>query len=284
MNRFLLLLLFSTISCISLFAQSNVDWASLKFSNDSTFQKHQYQIKTNDENTIYGELLKLKNDQLIIRTNELGELSLDLSNIYSIIPHGDISKPPEMKMTGRNHYLLSPSPYGLDKAEFNFQNSEIFFLSGWYGITDNFTLGGGFTLLPGTKFDDQFFYLLPKFSIDLAPNIKASVQYTQLFYNGETEASLITLTTGFGSSDKHISIGYSTSLQYGEANAINLGGVLRVQKKFALITDSYFFQGDLESNIIGLGGRIIGASSSFDLGFLTSEGVSFPWFNYTVRF
>lgn len=283
MIRIILTTLLTFIINISLQAQNNIDWASLKFSNDSLAQKYIYQIKTNDGSKLFGELVRLRNTTLTVRTIEFGEVNIDIKNLESIIDQEHSEALINNTTVGRNHYLISPSPYGLDKGEFNFQNSEIFLLSGWYGITDNFTLGGGFSAFPGTSFDDQVFYIIPKISLNLAPKVTTSIQYTQLFVQGITELSLLSFSTGFGNADKHFSIGYSTSLQFGSANAINLGGAYKVGRKFAFIADSYFF-GDAEASMIGLGGRIIGASSSFDFGFLTVEEVSIPWLNYTVRF
>ncbi len=287
MYKFLLTLLLTFIFTIPTFSQNKIDWTNLKFKNDSTGQNVEYKITIEDGTTIYGILQRLTSEQLFIETNELGILALDIDRIKSINPRDSESNEIETDrpMVGVNHYLIAPSPYSLEQDEFNLQFSEIFLFSSWYGISDNFTLGGGFTLIPAIDFSDQLFYLIPKVSFDLSPGIRASAQLTHLIAEGES-TSLLSITTGFGKPDSHFSIGYTTSLSDNVGGAINSGIVLRATKKLGFLFDGYFFTDESDENLIGFGLRFIGRSSSFDFGFLSVPGSgvgSVPWINYTIR-
>ncbi len=285
MHKFILTTSLALLFSIPSFSQSNIDWTSLKFKNDSTNQREEYKITIEDGTIIYGVLERLTTTQLFVETNELGTLALAVSRIVSIEPRNAELIEEGRSMVGVNHYLIAPSPYGLEQDEFNLQFSEVFLFSGWYGLSDNFTLGGGFTLIPAIDFSDQLFYLIPKMSFDLAPGIRASAQLTYLTTNGES-TSLLSLTAGFGKPDSHFSIGYSSSLTDNVGGAINSGFVLRVSEKFGVLADGYFFTEETDENLIGFGARFIGRSSSFDFGFLTipDSGVgAIPWINYTIR-
>lgn len=267
-------------------SQSKMDWSDLKFKNDSTEQSQEYQITLTDGTIMYGQLQRLTSNVLYVDTGEFGVLSFAIEKIQSIHLRGEDPQKFDRDMVGVNHYLIAPSPFSLEQNEFNLQLSEIFFLSGWFGITDNFTIGGGFTLFPGIDLKEQLFYIIPKVSVDLAPGITASAQLTQVHLDGEG-TSLLSVTTGFGKPDSHISFGYSTSLSDNVGGAINIGTILRLTNKFGILGDGYFFTTESDANLFAFGGRFIGKSSSFDFGFVgvpDSEIGAIPWFNYTVRF
>ncbi|MEQ9403122.1 MAG: hypothetical protein RIM99_06035 [Cyclobacteriaceae bacterium] len=281
MPRLILFLLTLTLF-IPASSQSTIDWESLKFRNDTTDQSIEYKITIDDGTIIYGELLRLTSDQLIVETQQFGELRLDIDKIKAISNRGDAEDGERYNMAGVNHYMLAPTPYGIKKNEFNAQVSEVFLISGWYGFTDNFSLGGGSTVLPGLG-DNQVRYLIPKFSFELAEYVQASILFTNIFVSGES-SSLLSMSLGIGKPDNHFSFGYSTPLSEDDGGAINLGGIARFSNKFALLGDTFIFTEADEVNLFTIGCRFIGESSSFDFGFVSLDGVSIPWVNYTIRF
>ncbi|MEP2026681.1 MAG: hypothetical protein ABJH98_12435 [Reichenbachiella sp.] len=277
----------------NLYAQSVSDIGKLMVKNDSTTQKFIYEATTKSGNILLGEITKVTADSIQFSTNELGVINLGLNQIKSINIYDSVRKEGERYMVGANHYLVAPiSPYGLEKGEVNLQNSEIFLLSAWYGISKYFTIGGGFSVLPTIELSDQLFYLIPKFNYPITPLLNVSVQYTQLFLSETGNNSLLSFSTAFGKIDKHISFGYTTPLFADgdevafDAALLSIGGTYRLGNKFALLLDINLPTQDADVGIYGFGTRYIGNSSSFDFGFITNseiEGVPLPWFNYTLR-
>ena len=222
-----LLLLLLTLLFFTGNAQQNVDWNQIKFKNDSTEQSQVYHIKTADGNTVVGEIVRLDATHLFVETSDLGTIQILRDRIETISINGEETAKKYNRMVGANHYLITPSPYGLEKNEVNLQISEIFLFSSWFGLSDNFTIGGGFTMFPGIDFSDQLFYIIPKLSFELGPKVHSAVQVTRFSAGGEG-VTLLSATTGFGEPDKHISIGYTTVLdEDGVGSAINGGLILR---------------------------------------------------------
>lgn len=296
MNKSLITLATFALFSFSAMGQDGIDWKSIKIKNDSSDQSYYYQIETKGGNIVVGEIIKITSTSISILANELGVLDFELANIKRINLY-DATNPigtQRRKMVGVNHYLIAPSsPYSLDKGEINFQNSEIFIVSGWYGVTKNFTIGAGMSIVPGIPFSDQLYFITPKLSAELAPKITASIQYAQVFAPGISNTSLLSGSIGFGRSDKNFSIGYSTPLSVDgdgtafEAALLTFGSVFRVGNKFALLMDINIPTFDSDFGLIGFGGRFIGHTSSFDFGFVSfagqETGFPFPWFNYTLR-
>jgi hypothetical protein len=240
---------------------------------------------------LIGEVVKISSSKVSVFTKDLGQVDLFMANVVSIVrydPELEIIDLGERKMVGVNHYLIAPStPYGLEKGQFNLQNSEIFLVSAWYGIAENFSLGGGFSLVPGITLAEQVFAIVPKFHIEVAPKVNLSAQYAYIF-QPDGGISLLSFSAGFGRVDNHISIGYTTPLSDDlEESLVNIGGVFRTGNKFAMLLDINIPAGEAELAVFGVGGRFIGVTSSFDFGFLMASegegGVPFPWFNYTIR-
>lgn len=275
------------------FAQTDVDIKDVKVKNDSTTEVFLYRITTMSGNNIVGEILKTTADSVTVSSSDIGVVKLSLKQIDTIEIYDAKKDSSRRKMVGVNHYLIAPStPYGLDKGEINLQNSEIFLMSAWFGLSDNFTLGGGFSIIPFVDFSDQLFYIVPKFNFPITPKLNASIQYTQFISSGIDNTSLLSFSAAFGESDKHVSFGYTTPVFADgedvafEAALYNIGAVLRTGNKFAFLLDFNIPSVSTDDGLYGFGGRYIGRSSSFDFGFLTvsgSDGFPFPWFNYTLR-
>jgi len=294
MLKSIIIVLFLCLFSDCLFAQTNIDWSQVKFKNDSVEATHIYRVSTLSGNVIVGELIKIKGDKLFVDAGDLGIIQVDLAKLATIQPKDKSEKPTQTRMVGGNHYLITPSTYGLEKGEVNLQNSEIFFLSAHYGITDNFTLSGGFSIIPGVPFGDQLFYLIPKFNFALAPKVRMSVQYTQIFQSDIDNTGLLSTGISYGSIEKHIMLGYTLPVFVaGEGNDItngglNIGGIMPIRRKVSLMLDSLFPIGENASGgLVGPGIRVKGKSSAFDFGFLIPtigpEGFPLPWFNYTLR-
>lgn len=87
--------------------------------------------------------------------------------------------------------LFAPTGRPLRKGDGYFSDYELLFPGVAYGVTDNVTLSGGFSVIPGLGLTEQLFYVSPKLGFDLGE--RASVAVGGLFAGaGETATSTTT--------------------------------------------------------------------------------------------
>ena len=300
----LLALIVLIVSTNLLHAQNDHAFKDLKFKTTDGIEQYIYEVKTSSESIFIGELLNIKGDKLILLTKEIGKIELKISNIKTILPFDPSNENASVednntdgalkyhqlngdRMVGSTHYFISTSAHTLEKGEGELQVAYIFFLSGTYGITENLSITGGTSILPLVSIGEQFFYLIPKVSFKIAPGVQLGGQAIFLTAFGEN-LTLASLATTLGTEEKNINFGLSYGYNDGELVRIpilNISGVLKISKSFALMTDNLILTDvNSEGDIFSFGCRIMTGSSAFDIGVFSIGGYSLPYFNYTLRF
>ncbi len=295
MNKYLIAFLILLTSSQMLYAQSDIDWSSLKFKTDSTSNEIVYKITIKGGTVIYGVLDRISKGKLEVSTKGLGSQTIDIKDIDSIGLEGETSR---RAMVGGYHYLISSSPYGVKKKEINIQSSEIVFISAWYGITDRISVSLGTVL----SFDGDGLVVSfkSKYNYPISKKINVAVQYNQ-YFDGVYNLSYGSAMLGYGDIENNISVGYTKGLRLNgfdifdyALNTMNISGVKRISKRFALLMDNYIANDIFtDTNILlyGIGARVMGRSSSFDFGVYGatgsddgSDGFGLVWVNYTLKF
>lgn len=288
-------------------AQNDEIFKNLKFKTQNSEETYEYLVQTLSGSQIKGELIGIKYGKLEVLSKDLGTVQVDLKDIKQIDPingsegpsleyqrnqQANSSTSDDKHIVGSNHYFISPSSFGPRKGEGQFQVTYLFFLSGSYGITDNISISGGISILPGIGLDEQLFYIIPKVSFPITPKIKVGAQLTY-FTIFDENLGLLSLTSTFGEEDKNLTVGLSYGLINGELvhlPLLNIAGVIRVSKRLALITDNYIGTGDISDVgglVYSLGIRILSGQSAFDLGLWSvgdENSIVIPYLNYTLRF
>ncbi|MDW7681105.1 MAG: hypothetical protein SCK70_11105 [bacterium] len=124
-------------------------------------------ITTFDQSINFGRIISIAEDQIIFKT-EYGLLKIPLSKIKEIqtVPISRIKKGdywfPNPNST---RLFFAPSARLLKKGDGYFSSYYLFLMGVAYGLTDNITIGGGVSLLPGVDPQDQIFFLTPKVAI-----------------------------------------------------------------------------------------------------------------------
>jgi hypothetical protein len=209
-----------------------------------------------------------------------------------------------LRPSGRdpNYSRLMYAPTGrpLRKGDGYFSDYELLFPGVAYGITDNVSLAGGFSVIPGLGFDEQLFYISPKLGFELGD--RASVAVGGLFAgagggDGDGGSATIGFAVGtFGSPRKSLTLGIGigdTSEEYSDAVPIVMvGGNATVSRHVALVGETWLFLNDdfrLSEQPFGVAVRLFGDRLSADVGVilvgeLLEEGFPLPWLSVTYHF
>jgi hypothetical protein len=256
-------------------------------------------IETRDGNEFVGKIISEDSEKIYFFTENFGEISILKKDIKSRekvniqqIRDGKIWFP----NTQSSRYFWSPNGYGLRKGEGYYQNIWVLWNQFAYGVTDNFSLGGG--IIPLFLFDGAPtpVFFTPKFSFPVEKdkfNIGAGALVGTIL--GETDASfgiLYGLTT-FGTPDNNVSIGMGYGFAGGEwasSPMVNFNGIFRLSDRWYFITENYYVNTNGEGfGLLTLGGRWIIKKAALDFGLVVPVQpdigfIAIPWLGFTVPF
>ena len=155
MNRTLSLLLFLFSLCVS---------------TPNLAQEYTQEIKTYTGDTFRGSILEVPEDSTIILSRSLGKISLESELIKSVrtinLKRLTSDSLWQLNPSQTNHFV-GGTAYNLEKGE-SYQNSWLFFFNQFfYGVSDYFSIGGGF--FPGSLLgaDVLPIWITPKVSVPL---------------------------------------------------------------------------------------------------------------------
>jgi hypothetical protein len=196
--------------------------------------------------------------------------------------------------------LFAPTARPLKKGDGYFSDHELLFPGVAYGLTDNVSLAGGFSVIPGLGLGEQVLYISPKVGFNLGHG--ASVALGALIAGqagGERddESLSIGFAVGtFGGPKRSVTLGLGlgdTSSAFSDAVPIVMGGgTATLSRHVALVGETWMFLNDdfrLAEQPFGVGLRLFGDRLSADVGVVVSgelldEGFPIPWLSVTYHF
>lgn len=246
-----------------------------------------------------------------IRTDNLGEIIITADKIDRIEKNdeGFYNKGVYwFPNPNYSRYLFAPSAFPLSKGEGYYQNAYLFINSASVGVTDHFTMGGGFLLNPTFRYWGAAF-LTPKVSFPSQSNVTFSVGAIVLgayfpnfgLFNPDREVSTFLGGIGygnvtFGNKEKNGSIGLGWGFANGNIGSrptINLSYMTRVGRRVGLVTENWVFipgQGASAVGILSGGVRFFGEKLSADVGLLVPAVkdigifIAYPYVDFVVKF
>ncbi len=257
-------------------------------------------VKLRDGSTVVGRITAVSSDSIRLRLNQ-GEVALARSGV------SEVRQVPAALMRNGQYWfenphstrlLFSSTAFPLEKGTGYYGNTWLFIHTFATGLTDRFTLGGGATTIPGLALKDNVFMLLPKYTLISRPRAQfalgALVGFLPFSDDFDDEASTAGLLYGvgtFGNRESNVSIGAA----WGYANddvtsrpGIMVGGQGRVSRRVSLISESWFFSFDGETEgAVSYGLRFLGENISADLAWFTPLGtgnIGFPWLGFAFKF
>ncbi len=169
--------------------------------------------------------------------------------------------------------LFGPTGRTLGRGEAYVSDHWLFLVSGAYGVSDRFTIGGGMSFLPSSDFlRNNIYFVMPKFAVVQRPMFNASVGAIvgTIPSSDGTVFNSLGLAYGaatWGSSD----VSFTTGAGYGFVNgrvankpALLLGTELRFARRASFVSENYVVP-SVSGAVVSYGIRLMGESLSVDL-------------------
>ncbi|MCK5782287.1 MAG: hypothetical protein KAH10_06830 [Flavobacteriales bacterium] len=257
-----------SLSYTTVFGQIDVDSIS-KIENSV--------IKMIDGDKYVGQIIRRDSTSILLKTSN-ADMIIPTSSIKNIKRYDYFGKYkfPNLHDT---RYFFAPSAIPIKKGSGYYQNIEVVLNFVNYGVTNYFSIGGGFEFITLFSGEVPIIFLTPKvgFKISEKFHAGAGVLFGTKFANGSM--GLPYLITTFGSSESNISIGGGVSIS-GETfglPVILFSGTARVSNYIALLTENYILVDNDNPYYIGIQGiRVISKENAFDIGLMVLPEIGFP--------
>lgn len=263
-------------------------------------------VTLKDGTVLKGSIVAISLQELTLKTAFAGNLVLKQENIVSIVnvnnsvanqvvignyntvndknPNnlpivsfgGSKSNGNYVPYLAQHKYLLSNNYMGLKKKEFVYQNIWVLYNGVDYGLSDNFSIGGGGLFLGVIVFTN--IHLRTQFQI--SEMIKIGAAYNVFFapnngFNTNRSSSTGVLSGGItiGTKDLNVttSIGQARRLSGTSKDLINgfsVSGYVKVSNTLALITDNLFINNSDHNKLLSAAFRLSGRNTVFDFGLM----------------
>ena len=254
-------------------------------------------LTTQDGSALMGRIVEIRENEISFRT-EMGEMTIPISKIEKIKEvSADSIRGGQYWFANPNATRLyfSPTARMLEKGKGYFADYWLFFPSVAFGVTDNFTLGGGMTLIPGVDIDDQVFYFTPK--IGIKTSRKTSIAAGALILalpEIDDESPLVGILYGvgtFGEADGSLTVGLGYGFvedEVADKPMVMLGGEKRFSRRLSFVSENWIFP-EVDQPLVSYGIRFFGEGMSVDLALFNVLGEDtifpgVPWVDFVFNF
>lgn len=278
-------------------------------------------LSTNDGKSFTGIFVSQDEQNMVIKTESLGELTIPNSKIRDIKL---IER--EQIINGRfyfanphpTRYFFGPSAIPMVKGEGYYQNAYVLANSVQVGVSDHFSMGGGIVI-------PFMFFITPKFGYKVAENVylgggilAATTISSDIPFGigigygtvtlGNKEGNF-TINAGWGGMKErnytYDSFGVETSTNswnMAKRPMFSVSGMVRAAPRVALITENWFFATKEYKNdyyadnnytykyrtVLSFGFRLMGERNSFDLAVaipaIEGSTMGLPYLDYVFKF
>lgn len=247
-----------------------------------------------DGSTLIGRIIDIGTEEITFES-ELGEMVIPISKIEKVI------EAPTYSIKGGKYWFENPNatrlyfaPTGrmLKKDQGYFSDYYLFFPGIAFGITDNITIGGGMSLIPGVAPENQVFYFTPKIGIKASKNSNFAIGALIIELPEENPTVGVLFGVGtFGDLDGSL----TTGLGYGfvddeiaEKPMFMIGGEKRLSRRISFVSENWIFPG-VDDALISYGLRFFDEGISVDLALFNVTGENllfpgFPWVDFVFNF
>jgi hypothetical protein len=259
-------------------------------------------LRTRDGSTLIGRLVSDSADTVRFESNG-AMLTLSHAQVVEL----RAVQPSEIKRgeywfpdPNRTRLFFAPTGRMLAKGEGYFSDTYLLLIGVNGGVTSNFTMGAGMSLIPSQDPLQNVFYLTPKVGLverpDFALAAGALVGFAGFDGIGEKNRSFGILygAGSMGSTDNHVDIGAGWGYAGGSISgepALMFGGATRVSRRISLLTENYYLPMLDEHGIFSYGMRFFGEKLSVDLAFINAVGPDatflfpgIPYVSFAVKF
>ncbi|MDZ7754903.1 hypothetical protein [Rhodohalobacter sp.] len=261
-------------------------------------EREWYRVETVEGNVFFGYLISEDEQSVVLNVESVGEITILRENIRSMTQID-----PDRIKDGSHwydnpqatRYFFAPNALGLKKGEGYYQNTWIFFNNVNYGITDNFSLGGGIVPLFLFGANTTPIWILPKVSIPISSDrfhLGAGAMFGGLVGEESETLGLFYGVGTVGSRDNNMTVGIGYGYAGDEISRtplINISGMVRVSRRLFLLTENYFIPEADAGGILSAGARWTTEQFAVDFGlFRPTDGggdvIGIPWVGVTIPF
>ncbi len=246
---------------------------------------------------LFGQINKAYFDRIDFTTTSGTTLEISEQQVLEIrVSRGIMTEQGFMKPDPNEVRLFfGPTGRTLRQGEGQVSDFYVLFPTAAVGITDNFMIGAGMSLVPFA--DNQVFYISPKirFVRNERVNVAAGFLYMGVPNEGGIGAAYTAVSTG--NSLGGVTLGLAVPIDFQDELesfiGVLFGGEKKVSSKMKLITENWLFAGNGESALVVSGGlRFIGDRLTVGLGLWTIpelindfEGFPLiPWLDFSLNF
>ncbi|MBN1349618.1 hypothetical protein JXJ21_09430 [candidate division KSB1 bacterium] len=196
--------------------------------------------------------------------------------------------------------MFAPTGRPLRKGEGYFSDYYILFPGFSYGITNNFSLMAGVSVLPGLGLADQVKYIAPRVGFNTSKNVSLSVGALCASFADEYAAGIAFAVGTFGPLENcftsGLGLGYTSGedgdFEFAKNPIIVLGYNKRLSNSMALISENWFITGEgltLGQQPLSISLRFFGDQLAADVGFIIvgeviKHGLPIPWLSFVYNF
>jgi len=209
-------------------------------------------------------------------------------------PLATIGKPGQedwFENPNQTRLFFAPTGQMLKKGEGYFSDYEVLFPGVAYGVTDNISIGGGVSLVPGAG-SDQLVYITPKVGASLSPRVHVAVGLIAATIPSESPVGAVYGVGTVGDGDASLTGGVAFGFagrDFSSEFAVLLGGEKRISRRIALVTENYFVPSGVGDPLVSGGVRFMSEKLTVDLALFNTLGDSsvspgIPWVSFVYKF
>ncbi len=267
-------------------------------------------VSLRDGSVIIGRIVSEDDTQVIVLTGSGAEARIPRAAIERIerraLTRGAGEPVPRSGRFTRDdpngtRLMFAPTGRPLGRGEGQFSDYYVLFPGFSYGLTDNVSLLGGVSVIPGLGLDEQALYVAPR--VAFAASKKTSLSAGVLFATAGSDTDRVGAGIAFGvgtfgsrqaSLTAGLGFGFVTTegeFERADRPIVMLGGELQLSDSAALISENWLILGEVEwdQQPFGLALRLFGERLSVDVGVILvgevlKEGFPVPWVSFSYGF
>ena len=279
-----------TVAAPRLVAQDTTATANLRPTPDSQLVK----LTLRDGSVVIGRVLSVTSTTVRF-ASALGETDIPRSAIRraeSAMPKAMHEGEYWPEDPSRTRLFFAPTGRMQRQGEMYLSDAYVFFPSLQGGVTNHFSIGAGFSLIPGLGLDEQLYYVTPKVGLVASEKVNVAI--------GGIVAGAGTLTdegpfgigygvTTFGGEDGSVTAGAGFGFAKSSTSQVilMLGGSKRVTRNVALVSENYLYTANHSSVLVSGGFRFMGERIAVDFagfGVSDAEVPIIPYVAFIYRF
>lgn len=264
-----------------------------------------------DGSEFVGHIIAKDTEKVVFRTPSVDRLEIPLGQIERMEEvEGSSMKSGRYWFPNPNatRYLFGPSAINLKKGEGYYQNTWVLLNSFNVGVTDYFSIGGGFELIStfatmgSSEGWQPVVILTPKvgFKVKEDFHLGSGILYLNVpgvdFEDSGPDRTGLGIAYGigtYGSFDHNVTFGAGWGFiqdEWADRPILTVSGMTRISRKTALVSENWILPVDGYYGIYSYGIRFFGEKLAVDLGFINNADIArgiligIPWIDFMVKF